>query len=697
MKSPTKNILLFASVLLLGVFLLNFASAYCGYVTDCGLCPNSCNCALSYCDYGLPQSQCSAAGGYWCNNAHGTYCGQQLCGNGCDQPNPPNPPTGAGVGYVDSLTNCVFTGWARDNSDLNFKSTVHLYIDGQAGVSPYGMNIGLADAPREPAVGVHGFNSVRASLTAYLASIGASTGHGGTTHTVYGYSWDRFGNLYTLSNFPKTFTIPIETCNGADDDCDGVVDNGLKINGGWSGWSGWSNAGTCGEFNSCKQRQLRVRTCNNPSPFCGGASCPGENSEIQDLNCGTINGGWSGFGSCSNTCGTGTQTRTCNNPFPSCGGAQCSGSSTQSCTSYSSCTYSWQYGSWSLCSTTCGTGTQTRSASCLRSDGTTVADSFCGTPTLSQTCTDTSGCPLTLPIINITSPINVTYNTTSVLLNATSNQIVTLKYSLNGAANITFTPAIAITAIEGSNGLFVYGTNSNGTGQAYVLFNVNTTQINQTNGTIPIITIISPTNGTYNTTLILLNATSTQTGMSWNYSLNGNANISFTPGIDNLTLGNGTYNLLIYGTNVNGTGFDTVNFVINTSSNGTIVYTYSWETDSWSSCSGGERDRDVWCQRNDIVNVSDSFCSGIAEPADTDDCGSGGSSNNNQVTVINNSGKNLVIINQTTTSGVISLLNGKKSLSLTYKNLLWLLVFFILLLLLIILIILLIRSADNSR
>jgi hypothetical protein len=407
----------------------------------------------------------------------------------------------------------------------------------------------------------------------------------------------------------------------------------------------------------------------------------------QFLNCGNVNGGWSDFGLCSNTCGAGTQTRTCTNPSPSCGGATCSGSSSQSCLSYSGCTYSWQYSSWSSCSNTCGAGTQTRTAICKRSDGTTVADSLCGTPTLIQTCVNTSGCSSTLPVVNIISPTNVIYNTTSILLNATSNQIVTWKYSLNGAANITFTPAITITAIEGSNSIFVYGTNANGTGQAYVSFNVNTTQINQTNVTVPTVTIISPTNGVYNTTSILLNATSNQI-VTWTYSLNGSINQTFIPGTTTLTLGNGTYNLIIYGTNANGTGSAMVNFVINTSSNGTIIYTYSWKTDSWSSCSDGEKDRDVWCQRNDGTEVSDSFCSGT-KPDETNDCG--GNSDNNDNTISLGNGKNLVIKNQTTAAGVITLA-GEKSLHFNFKWLLWILVFFILLILLIILIVLLIRA-----
>ena len=48
-----------------------------------------------------------------------------------------------------------------------------------------------------------------------------------------------------------------------------------------------------------------------------------------------VDGGWSDWGTCSATCGGGTQTRTCTNPTPANGGANCVGDSSQSCNTQS--------------------------------------------------------------------------------------------------------------------------------------------------------------------------------------------------------------------------------------------------------------------------------------------------------------------------------------------------------------------------
>ncbi|MDR0651219.1 MAG: hypothetical protein LBG59_07685, partial [Candidatus Peribacteria bacterium] len=63
-------------------------------------------------------------------------------------------------------------------------------------------------------------------------------------------------------------------------------------------------------------------------------------------------------------------------------------------TNISCITYSWSTSSYGSCSASCGGGTQTRTVTCKSSDGSTVADSYCsGTkPTTSQSC-NTQLCP----------------------------------------------------------------------------------------------------------------------------------------------------------------------------------------------------------------------------------------------------------------------------------------------------------------
>ncbi len=155
------------------------------------------------------------------------------------------------------------------------------------------------------------------------------------------------------------------------------------------GWSNWLDDGICGAYTACEQRQ--TRTCTNPVPSCGGASCIGE--VTQNIVCGVINGGWS-YGSwsacsssCQNTLGTQSRSAACDNPAPTCGGAACSDAVTsQYCYGDTPTTNGWySYGSWSACSSTCQTiaGTQTRSATCNQP---VCGGAPCSGAVTSQTC-----------------------------------------------------------------------------------------------------------------------------------------------------------------------------------------------------------------------------------------------------------------------------------------------------------------------
>ncbi|ERE86183.1 brain-specific angiogeneis inhibitor 1 [Cricetulus griseus] len=99
---------------------------------------------------------------------------------------------------------------------------------------------------------------------------------------------------------------------------------GRAVDGNWNEWSSWS---TCSA--SCSQgRQQRTRECNGPSY--GGAECQGHWVETRDcfLQQCPVDGkwqAWASWGSCSVTCGGGSQRRerVCSGPF--FGGAACQG------------------------------------------------------------------------------------------------------------------------------------------------------------------------------------------------------------------------------------------------------------------------------------------------------------------------------------------------------------------------------------
>nr|XP_038935464.1 adhesion G protein-coupled receptor B1 isoform X6 [Rattus norvegicus] len=106
--------------------------------------------------------------------------------------------------------------------------------------------------------------------------------------------------------------------------CNIALCPGRAVDGNWNEWSSWS---TCSA--SCSQgRQQRTRECNGPSY--GGAECQGHWVETRDcfLQQCPVDGkwqAWASWGSCSVTCGGGSQRRerVCSGPF--FGGAACQG------------------------------------------------------------------------------------------------------------------------------------------------------------------------------------------------------------------------------------------------------------------------------------------------------------------------------------------------------------------------------------
>ncbi|XP_078662008.1 SCO-spondin-like [Branchiostoma floridae x Branchiostoma belcheri] len=145
------------------------------------------------------------------------------------------------------------------------------------------------------------------------------------------------------------------------------------VSGGWGEWTEWSECShTCG-LGSMRRKRL----CDSPAPSAGGQDCQGVDMEIQPCSSGQcpqpVDGGWSPWSNwtvCTVSCGGGTQSRsrTCDSPVPDHGGRDCEGTGQQfrRC-SMQACHVDGQWGKWddwSECTATCGGGYRVRRRRC---------------------------------------------------------------------------------------------------------------------------------------------------------------------------------------------------------------------------------------------------------------------------------------------------------------------------------------------
>ncbi|XP_061184992.1 SCO-spondin-like [Saccostrea echinata] len=190
------------------------------------------------------------------------------------------------------------------------------------------------------------------------------------------------------------------SCSGSTSSSQSCNTHNCPIDGKWASWGSYGSCTiTCGGGT-----QRRSRTCSNPAPKYLGKDCPGSSSSSRSCNTHNcpIDGFWAGWGSwatCTETCGGGIQTRSrsCSNPTPQYGGAFCSGfsSDTQRCNTQN-CPINGAWNSWSRwgsCTVTCGGGTQKRSRSCSSPTPQYGGLDCAGSKQSSQTC-NTHHCPI---------------------------------------------------------------------------------------------------------------------------------------------------------------------------------------------------------------------------------------------------------------------------------------------------------------
>ncbi|KAK3740919.1 hypothetical protein QZH41_006085 [Actinostola sp. cb2023] len=160
---------------------------------------------------------------------------------------------------------------------------------------------------------------------------------------------------------PDCVKVNQATVEITDDDVDGK-------------WSPWGPYGDCDK--KCGGgSQSRSRTCTNPAPQGEGKQCAGDAQSTQACNThycpiDGVYGSYSSYGDCSKSCGTGVQykTRQCSNPKPQYGGKNCVGpaKASQACNTHP-CPIDGVYGGYTPygdCSKSCGTGVQYKTRQC---------------------------------------------------------------------------------------------------------------------------------------------------------------------------------------------------------------------------------------------------------------------------------------------------------------------------------------------
>ncbi|KAL4226916.1 hypothetical protein ACF0H5_014894 [Mactra antiquata] len=191
-----------------------------------------------------------------------------------------------------------------------------------------------------------------------------------------------------------------ENCTGPDTESQSCGTNFCPVDGTLSLWTSWTACPvTCGG-----DIQIRNRTCDFPSDRPHGKDCLGDLDQTQTCNselC-PIDGVWSdwvGWSTCSKTCGTGShsRTRTCIFDKDAPHGALCAGAGeeTQQCnTDLCPIDGHWtEWVQWTQCSVSCENGTRSRDRICAFDDTAPRGNNCTGDSSQMEGCND-GPCPV---------------------------------------------------------------------------------------------------------------------------------------------------------------------------------------------------------------------------------------------------------------------------------------------------------------
>ncbi len=303
-------------------------------------------------------------------------CNDNSGGSGCKQ---------ASFEKTFSSTTKVGEIVIEDKVGHTITCKVNAYVDKTNPTNPKGGNIGAVSGSNPSAsikTGVNGSTDSHSGFKRYLYLVTNSSSKpdkwnkGFSTSTAFTrscgtsyYGWavaeDNVGNRSEVISIGNTKDNPNQYS-------------------GWGSCSASCGGGTQTRTNSCALVTTGLsQSCNTFS--CCSSTKPGDWTE------------WSG---CSKSCGTGTQTRT--RPlYSSYTGQYCkTETGSQNCNTFSCCssTYAGDWSGWSSCSKSCGGGTQTRTRSLYSN----YTGQYCSTETGSQSCNTQTCKPNTPTIYNPT-------------------------------------------------------------------------------------------------------------------------------------------------------------------------------------------------------------------------------------------------------------------------------------------------------